>query len=301
MRILKQALFSFFPILFVSGLLGSLLFILLPVHAAALKTNEVYTRVGFGDETVSQQVVTYTVYLPVVFKSPTPECPTYSSRAYNLIPVDGPPADHPDYLHGDLNLSLRGYSEVSEYLGLVDYNGGTDPDAPQLAGLFEPNRFPGITSTHRVNHWDWACNPPDGCRGSVITEWPVTLAGLTATPGEDISISERGPEIYGGGYIAMVLYAEERRITLGYTRQDTVASGYAVHIEDVCVDPNLLALYRNQVDADGDRATNFLPALRNNETLGTALNTEIKVAVRDRGAFMDPRSDKDWWQAYQTP
>jgi hypothetical protein len=166
-----------------------------------------------------------------------------------------------------------------------------------LAGLFLPNRFPGISSTHRVTHWDWGCGE-HGCRGPVITDWPVTLAGLSTTPGEDISIPERGPEIYGGGFKAMVLYAEERRITLGYTRRDTVASGYAVHLEDVCIDPNLLALYQAQVDGDGRHNTGYLPALSNNQVLGTALNTEIKVAVRDNGSFMDPRSRKDWWQGY---
>jgi hypothetical protein len=96
----------------------------------------------------------------------------------------------------------------------------------------------------------------------------------------------------------MVLYAEEQRITLNYTRRDTVANGYAVHLENICVDPNLLALYRAQVNAEGWRATGRLPALRNNQALGTALGSELKVAIRDRGAFMDPRSRKDWWQGY---
>jgi len=298
MKVLKQVLVSFSVILFVSGLLGLSLFTILPVQVSALEADEVYGGdTDPADESANKQVMTYTVFLPVVIKSPTPECPTYSNQTYNLIPIDGSPADHPDYLHGDLNLSLRGYSEVSETLGLIDYSGGTDSNAPQLSGLFEPNRFPGITSTHQVNNWDWSCGD-HGCQGSPITDWPVTLAGLSTTPGESISIPERNPQIYSGGYIAMVLYAEERRITLGYTRQDTVATGYTVHIEDVCVDPNLLALYRGQVDADGWRSTNFLPALRNNEILGTALNTEIKAAVRDRGAFMDPRSRKDWWQSY---
>jgi len=87
-------------------------------------------------------------------------------------------------------------------------------------------------------------------------------------------------------------------MTLGYTRDDTVATGYVVHLENVCVDPNLLALYRAQNDAAGFRATGFLPALRANEKLGTAFGDEMQVAVRDRGAFLDPRSRKDWWQGY---
>lgn len=237
-------------------------------------------------------------YLPLVVKSPPPVCPPTSSAVYNLIPVDNPPADHPDYLHGDLNLSLRGYNLTSGSLGLVDYNGSTDSGAPQLAGLVEPNTFPGINAVYRVNSWNWACGA-HGCPGPAITNPPVTFMSLKTTPGEPIYIPERSADIYGGGYRALVLYAEEQRITLSYIRQDTVAFGYAVHIENICVDPNLLALYQSRVKADGMRVEPLnLPALRNNQALGTALSTEIGVAIRDRGTFMDPRSRKDWWQGY---
>lgn len=225
-------------------------------------------------------------------------CPTTSEAQFTLIPIAASPGDaRPDYLHGDLNLAQRGFSPTIAVEDLVDYSGGTDSNAPQLAGLFEPNSFPGISHVYRANHWDWGCGE-HGCRGGVITDWPVTVAGLTTAPGEAIYIPERGPQIYGGGYKAMVLYAEEQRITLGYTRDDTVATGYVVHLEGVCVDPNLVTLYRAQNDGNGFRSTGFLPALRENEALGTAFGDEIQAAVRDRGAFMDPRSRKDWWQGY---
>jgi hypothetical protein len=252
----------------------------------------------FTVDVTPTEVVTWLLYLPLLLKpDPTPTCPTSSSASFDLIPIQGSSTDHPDYLHGDLNLSLRGYSPTSAYLGLVSYNGSTDSNAPQLAGLFEPNRFPGVNSVYRVNSWNWLCGP-HGCSGPAITTFPVTLAGLTTTSGQAISIPERSPNIYSGSFKAMVLYAEERRITLGYTREDTVANGYAVHIENVCVDPNLLALYRSQITSDGWRKTGKLPALRNNQPFGTALNTEILVAIRDRGSFMDPRSRKDWWPGY---
>lgn len=228
--------------------------------------------------------------------TPASPCLTSSEATFDLIPIQNPASQpRPDYLHGDLNLAQRGYAPTDAPLSLQDYDGDADPNAPQLAGLFEPNNFPGISAVYRVNHWDWSCGE-HGCRGGPITDWPVTLLGLSTTPGQAIYIPERMPEIFGGEFKAMVLYAEEQRITLGYTRDDTVASGYTVHIENVCVDPNLLALYRAQIDEAGFRATNLLPALRNNQKLGTALGDEIQVAVRDRGAFMDPRSRKDWWQ-----
>ncbi len=224
-------------------------------------------------------------------------CPTSSSAQFELIPVIPAGDARPDYLHGDLNFALRGFSPTSAALRLIDYAGGTDANAPQLSGLFEPNRFPGISAAYRAYHWDWGCGA-NGCRGSLITDWPVTVAGLVTQPGQPLYLPERPATIYTGNFKAVVLYAEETRLTLGYTREDSVAFGYAIHLENVCVDPNLLALYRAQNNADGFRVSGWLPALRDNQRLGVAAGSEIQVAIRDRGAFMDPRSRKDWWRGF---
>lgn len=234
------------------------------------------------------------VYLPAIFKPDPAACPTSSLASFGLMPIDGPRTDHPDALHGDLNLSLRSYTPTVAFPGLVDYNGPTDPDAPYLAALFEPPHFPGIRTVYQVYDWNWTGCGVDGCRGGLITNPAVTLVDLVTTPGELIYVPERGANIFGS-QIAMVLYAEERRITIGYTRRDSVAFGYAVHLENVCVDPNLLALYRAQVDSQGWRVTGRLPGLRHRELLGYAGGEEIQVAIRDRGTFLDPRSRKDWW------
>jgi len=238
-----------------------------------------------------------TLYLPaisvIVAPTPTPirTCPAISQRVYDLIPVDGPPADHPDELHGDLNLSLRGHTAISATLDLIQINGPTDHEAPQLPGVFHDQRTPALTSAHRVYDWDWGCGD-HGCASPHLTSEEVTLLGLGVAVDETISFPSREPEIYAGNYIAMVLYAAEDRITLGYTRHDTVAPGYAVHLEKLCVDPNLLTLYR-QANAAGRES---LPALHNGDVLGTASTEEVLAAVRDRGTFMDPRSRKDWWR-----
>ena len=122
----------------------------------------------------------------------------------------------------------------------------------------------------------------------------ATLISLAAGAGERLGIPHRRAQIYGGGYKAMVLYAEPTRITLGYTRDDSVANGYTVHLEGICVDPNLVTLYRNSNGA----GRGFLPALREDEVLGTAPNGSVLIAVRDRGVFFDPRSRLDWWQGF---
>ncbi|MEW5957946.1 MAG: hypothetical protein AB1801_09500 [Chloroflexota bacterium] len=230
------------------------------------------------------------------------ECPSTSAAGFDLIPVLAPPTDHPDAAHGDLNVALRGYQLVSESLGLVKFEGPTAPDPPQLSGLFLPNRGPVIKTAYRVNDWIWdagQCHGQvHGCPGRLIDDWQVTMIGLAARPGELLSIPERGADIYPGGYKALVLYAGERQLTLSYTRRDAVSDGYAVHLQGLCVDPNLVALYRAQNDANGWRAGGLLPALRNDQPIGLTLGDEIKVAIRDKGSFMDPRSGKDWWRGY---
>jgi hypothetical protein len=221
-------------------------------------------------------------------------------ETYAAVWVIPPVTDRPAEVHADLNLSLRGYRLTTNFLGLVDLPGDTDPLAPQLPGLFDDNRTPAFTNLYQVYDWDWLCN----CRSNPLTNPPVTLAGFAVAPGEIIYmppsgytigtrlfVPERGVTV-GEGYEALVLYANTQRITLKYTREDNVVSGYTLHIEDICVEPSLLALYEYW---NNNKRTS-LPALRSGQAIGRARTTEIQVAIRDCGSFMEPRSRKDWWQ-----
>jgi hypothetical protein len=234
-----------------------------------------------------------TVAAPAAIVGDASACPATSSRQYTTIPVVGQGDGRTDYLHGDLNLSLRGYTPVEVPGQLINKDGPVDSDPPQLAGIFADGRLPGFGQSYRVYDWDWGCGDY-GCRGGVLDHVLATLVTFASAPGEAVGIPHRGAQIYGGGYKALVLYAEETRITLGYTRDDSVAHGYAVHIENVCVDPGLLAQYR----ASNGAGRAFLPALREDEALGTASLGDILVAVRDRGVFFDPRSRLDWWHGF---
>ena len=118
----------------------------------------------------------------------------------------------------------------------------------------------------------------------------MTVLGCKVDAGETIHIPSAGYSI-GQGYAVLVLYADQERITLKYTGEDSVVSGYTVHVEAVCTEPNLLALY-NQMNSSGRRK---LPALRAGQAFGRAREQEIRVAIRDTGRFMDPRVRKDWW------
>jgi hypothetical protein len=233
----------------------------------------------------TSEELTPRAYLPFVSNQPS-GCAPIPGVQYGTLDVNGPPTDRPAELHADLNLALRGYEVTSAYLGLVAYGGTPDPKAPQLYTLFGDQRVPAFTTAYRVYEWNWSCN----CRGPLATNYPVTLLGMGVAPGEVIRLPNSGYDI-GSGYEALVLYATEERITLKYTRDDNVVSGYTIHIENICVEPSLLALYR----AWNDAGRVHLPALRAGQALGRARGGEIGVAIRDNGTFMDPRSRWDWW------
>lgn len=218
-------------------------------------------------------------------------CPATSDRSYTLIPMEAADTNHPDNLHGDLNLALRGYQLSNGLKELVTYSGDVDPGAPQLTGLFADQRRATISSVYQVRNWRWDC-AEHGCPGDWLTNYDVTLMGVAATPGESILFPKREAEIYAGGYIAVVLYAEETRLTISYTRDGSVANGYATQLENFCVDPNLLAQYR-EGNAGG---RNQLPGLHAGDPVGVASHGELLIAIRDRGMFMDPHSEQDWWR-----
>ena len=179
------------------------------------------------------------------------------------------------------NLGLLGYELTDAYRGLVDYNGGEDPGAPQFPFLFGDQRVPNVPNVYRLYH-GW---------GEPVTDWPVTMFGMEVADFEILHVPESGYRIDPQGYQVMVIYASEQRVALNYGRKDSLA-GYTLYIENVCVEPSLLALYR-QLDAAG---RNDLPALFGSQALGRATTSEIRVVIRDTGSAMDPRSRKDWWR-----
>ena len=186
---------------------------------------------------------------------------------------------------------MRCYISTTGALGLVTYpNSPSDLSAPQLYTLFGDNRTPTFSTVYQVYDWDWVHNQ----RGALIADPPVTVAGMVVEQNEIMRVPASGYDIgtQATGYEVMVLYAATNRITLKYTREDNVVSGYTVHIESICVEPNLLWLYEMMNTARRAR----LPALYAGQGIGRAITTEIGVAIRDTGSFMDPRSRTDWWQ-----
>lgn len=233
----------------------------------------------------SLDVVTTYVYLPFITRAGV--CQPIPGESYGNFPMNGSPTNPSAEEHPDLNLAMLGYELTDAYKRLVDYSGGADPNAPQLPGLFADNRTATFSAVYQLYSWDWEHNR----RGPLITNPEVTLAGLAATSGETIHVPDSGYTI-GGGYEVLVLYASTERITLKYTPDDNVVYGYTLHVENVCVEPSLLALYESWNSAGRSR----LPALRARQAFGRARGSEIGIAIRDTGSPMDPRSRRDWWQ-----
>lgn len=236
--------------------------------------------------TSSPTVVNKPINPPIPTKAPGINCPQNSSNNYGSIDVANDGDNRPAESHPDKNIHVRGYSATTGTYSLIHIDGGVDEKGPNLSTVVEKNP-PTITGLYRVNTWDWNSDqkgPPD-------TTWPVSILGVLAQPGQPVYVADSGYDV-SLGYDAIVLYADESTVTLKYTREDSVRWGYTVHIEDICVDPNLIRSYQS-LNTQG-RAV--LPAVRGGDEIGVARTNEVKMAIRDTGQFLDPRSDKDWWR-----
>lgn len=252
-------------------------------------------------QTNAPRDLNYQVFLPRVTNA---ICDTIPGETYGTL-VPNETTDRPAEQHPDLNLTLRGYKQTTGTLGLVDYDGATDPNSVRLYTMFADQRVPILPGVSQVYNWDW----DNMVRGPLIDYPDVTLAGMQVATDEALRVPNSGynigtvtarpiegifrdaPVDDPNAYEVLVLYAATNRITLKYTREDNVIKGYTLHVENVCVAPNLLALYKQWNDAGRGQ----LPALKAGQAFGRAWNTEIGVVIRDNGTFMDPRSRKDWW------
>ena len=243
----------------------------------------------------------FPIYLPLIQKACSTG-QTYSAGVAYRSDQDVP--QRPAYNHADKNLALRSYAiDNTSPKQIAAYYAYSAP-APKLRNLFMDNRLPNVLNVYDVYDWNWATSPSPGTRSSnpVNVLWPVTVAGLQVTPGETI----RTPsyvQTLGAGVAAIVLYADPTRITIHYTRDDGVgrppwktSAGYSIHIENICVDANLLALYNSLETAGRYTQTSYnLVTLTPLQPIGTAISGELPVVIRDNGGFMDPRSLNDWW------
>jgi len=229
------------------------------------------------------------LYMPSVWSTKVIVAPldcNVPDTNYTSLSVIGPPLTEDPETNHNINLGVRGYAPVDEARQLVQLGPVHDSRAPQFAGLFGDLRTPQFTTVYRAYNWDEDCN----CPVDNNSPWDVTVLGMGTQRGEVIYTPDSGYDIQDG-YEYLVMYAGETDMTLHIGREDEFY-GYVIHIDGVCTDPDLLALYR-QLHAEGrDR----LPALRGHQAIGRAADGEIQIGIRDWGGFLDPRSRNDWWQ-----
>lgn len=222
-------------------------------------------------------------------------CPTSSGQSYDSIRPDTAASRKIRSPEGnpEVNISLRGWTEINAEKQPIGYGGDTDPNSPPSIGSVFAGHLPQIVKTYIINDWDYANGKPIPGK-SATPAYPVHLIGLSGAPGEPLLGLMAGRKIYQD-FTLMVLFATPTSILFSHSTGDLAPpddDGYPFYFIDLCVDPNLLALYQKDA-ADG---RNVLPAIRAGQIFGYVKDTDVKVAVRDTGSFMDPRAKKDWWQ-----
>ncbi len=242
-------------------------------------------------------------YLPIII---APDCVSSSANSYTSGIVYQRDKDNPvrpAYNHADKNIELRGYvvnNDSGLKQELVDYGSGDPTQPPQLATLFDPYQVPSFADFFQMHNWNWDSSPNPGTRSTLIDSPPVTAVSFTLPSGTSLHTPISGYDI-GGGVEAIVLFADKDTVTLHYTRDDSAATGYTVHLDQICTDPNLLALYNSLDNPAGPRydfpsASYNLPALPAGQVLGTTSSQNMVVVIVDSGGFQDPRSCNEWWQ-----
>jgi hypothetical protein len=236
---------------------------------------------------------------PRVTPPPPASCAAIAGAHYDRVgttsasPID--PATSPD-----VNLLYRNWRPAAGAVrARTPISHPEDPKgSPQLNTLFGDSHVPTFTAVYQVQYWDWGSH---SCNGYIFPGAPgpangpeVTLLGLAATPGDLLHVPHSGYQIDPPDFAAMVIYATSNTITLKYTLADDigVANGYAVQLTGVCVDPGLVAAYQAAVK---DTSRHQLPGLHAGQAWGYAASSEIQVAIRDTGSWLDPRWCPDWW------
>lgn len=270
---IKKTALSFLEKLFHKPLLILFLLIFLPFLIWAVQQSQQLISLG-----TSQQ--------PQPLDSSA--CPNTSTQSYSSLrvssdsPRPGNAAQSPE-----INLALRGYEEVNQKLGLVDYGGDTDPIMPPSIGTMF-NHIPAIVKTYQVHQWDWANNRRSP---ELESHYPVNLIGIATAIGEPLVGPKAGRQI-GGGNVLMLIFATPTSATFVHGEGDNVGDGYFIHIDNFCVDPNLLTKYQSEDSA----GRGSLPVIRTGQVFGYGNGSDVRIAIRDSGDWMDPRSKKDWWQ-----
>lgn len=216
---------------------------------------------------------------------------------------EGSRTDRPHARHADINIWLRGMVPAGArgQAAKKHQDGPEDQNAPRIYTLLDNGRDVALSS-YKVFDWKWPSDGEqalkddqgykiqDGSRAALLfgPNKDVTAVGFATQLGQSVKVPFRGPKI-GGDKVALVLYATPNQITLKYTLEDNVVTGYTIHLVGVAVHSKLLATYLGSVNS-GQR-----PALAAGAEIGKAMGSEVILMVRDVGSFMNPLDTNHWW------
>ncbi|MFA5135906.1 MAG: hypothetical protein WC489_00760 [Patescibacteria group bacterium] len=231
---------------------------------------------------------------PIPTKPPSFSCPSSSGESYNSLPVYNSNLGAGLESSPDVNLYLRGFAENNEGKTLISRNGnweGYDPIMPpQISSLYGTS-IPKIVRTYDIYEWDFD-NGRSLAPERASPNYPVHMLGLQAKAGQPLVGLKAGREI-GQGNVFLVLYASKNYILFTHSSGDNLSEGYLYYFLDICVDPNLVALYQS----DSAQGRSKLPVVATGQTFGYAAeNTDVKIVIRDTMSFMDTRYREDWWE-----
>ena len=204
--------------------------------------------------------------------------------------VCSPPYDYTDCpkQNPDINFNLNELTPSSGDKALIPpevYTHTTDPGAPQLGTLLDGEARPEITSLYQVSG--------DTQPGDVPVDF-ATAVGFATDYDQAVLVpvsSRWDPGSLGGNGSVMVLYADANSLTLKYTAEDSVETGYTLHVKNLQVDPTLLDAY-NRLNSAG---RSELPLVAAGMQIGSTTDQDLIVAIRDTGTLLDPRWQNDWW------
>lgn len=200
----------------------------------------------------------------------TPTCTNPQRGTYQRISVLQP---NPEPISKRRDLYLSPHYQVNVELKVLNipiYD--PDPNVPLLYTIFNPPKTPRFITAYKAEGEIQGDHPP-----------AVDILEVETTPNENLYFPKTGYNI-GDNLAAMVLYADENRITFKVGREDSCVTGYTLYFENLCVDKNLINLYQ-QLNSEGRKE---LPAIYQQQFFGLTKN-KLKIALRDTGMFLDLR------------
>ncbi|HNS95053.1 MAG TPA: hypothetical protein PKG71_03735 [Candidatus Woesebacteria bacterium] len=202
-------------------------------------------------------------------------------------------------------------AELDDATTIKNIDGRKDTKAENLLGSmfgYTPIKLQGA---YKMKYPGGMGEPPDYIHGN--------YPGITvpAAVGTQVKAPNLPQYPIGGGFGAMVVYADSSKITLHIGRHEYVSGafdnsstcggggcsgGYWIYIENICVATRILDSYRTaynqyQKDAPADKNPIKLPMVRPGQVVGVANNDRgVNIVVVDNGPII-AANDTHFWKA----